>query len=159
HSAAFVKESLQNNCLLAWHNAKCYPGGTQVADQLFGRSRGDAYLFDEPIQRCTIVLQSGCALSAVRRKRFIEPPSDVHPQPRDGRRELGGSGRCFTNPEGNRRGLTLGILDSDFTRLDTNDAPGAIPQLENVSGHTFYCKILIHSPNEGTLGIQNDIVI
>jgi hypothetical protein len=53
----------------------------------------------------------------------------------------------------------LRILNTDATRLDAADAPGAVAEQKNVSGEALDGEILIDGADEGLGRLFDDIVI
>src|SRR5580704_4336580 len=73
--------------------------------------------------------------------------------------ELRGAARGFAQPERNARWLSVRILDSYSSRVNPQDSPGSIAELENVTSHTFHGKIFIDRSNKGLTRLNDYAII
>ena len=53
----------------------------------------------------------------------------------------------------------MGVFNANHPRIDTQNSPGGISQLENVTRHTFDGEIFVQSPNKCLAWLQNHPVI
>ena len=146
HAPGLVEEALEDNVLLAGHDAQPIPPGGEVAAQLGGRVLVDATsVFDVATsRRLASALQVGVCLS---------------PQCRHALGQLQGAAGGLPNPEGNGGVHALGIGHPHRAGLDPPDPPRVGAEQEHVAGHGLDGEILVHRSHQGVVRIEQDPVV
>src|SRR6185295_8916062 len=66
---------------------------------------------------------------------------------------------CLSQPEWNRRRLTMSVFNSNFTLLDSHHAPGSVPELEDVPLQTLNREIFINATDNQAAGFKHDRIV
>ena len=74
-------------------------------------------------------------------------------------RQLRAPPRSLSQPERDRRGLPVRVRHSHGPGIDGEDAPGGVPQLEDVARRTLDGEVLVERADEGLLRIEHHPVV
>src|SRR5947207_1733324 len=77
----------------------------------------------------------------------------------DGGRQLARPRRRLAEPEGDRRRRTAGVLDVDAPGPDAPDAPGVVPEKEDVARHALDGEVLVDGADLQSLRLLDDLVV
>src|SRR6185503_15536853 len=80
-------------------------------------------------------------------------------QSRYGARQFVGSAGRFPEPERDARRLAPGVFDADLARVDAQDLPRRIAELENISREAFDSEVFVDGPDESLTGLEHDAII
>ena len=86
-------------------------------------------------------------------------PGHFHAQARYRKRQLMGTPWGFAKPERNARRLPFGIFHAQGASFQLQYPPTGIAELENVTGHAFDGKILVHRANKLPGRLQDHPII
>ena len=145
HAPGLIEEALQNHRLHGRHRAeRPRPRHQVLHDLTAGRLRDHPAVTRQPLDRR---LGVGGA-------RF-----DLFPQLGDSRRELDAASRRLADPEGDRGRLAVGVFHSHSSRLDPEDAPGCVAELEDVARQALDGEIFAQRSDARPLGLENHRVV
>ena len=152
HAAALVEEALQDDRLLRRHDAERRPGGGQVVHDLLRGLGGQADVGFEKAAR-------GWMIAVGRPVGFIEAPLHLFAKARHRGGQLRRPGRRLADPERDARRLAAGVLDADLPRLDLENSPGRVAELEDVARHALDGEVFVDRPYRSPLGLQDHGVV
>ena len=142
--AGLIEEALEDDVRVRGDDAERHVRGVHVVEELRGAERVEAAGFVQHLPRRLDVGRAG---------------GDVASQGAHLGRELDGAARRLAQPEGDRGGRALGVLDAHGAGLDALDAPGGGPEQEDVAGHALDGPVLVDGPDEGAVGLGDDAVV
>ena len=146
HPAGLVEEALEHESLLRGHGAEHRPGDGEVIDDHPGRVGVDAGRGHQPFAG-PVGITGG------------EEPVDRRPQVGHLGRQLGGAGRGFAHPEGNRGWRGAGVAHPDDAHLDLADLPRMRAEQEDVAGHGLDGPVFVDSADERVVGLGDDAIV
>ncbi len=144
HAAGFIEESLEHEGVLGREKAEQSLGICQVVNDLMGRRPRDADTVHEPPDG---------------RVRIVEARLDVGAQPSDSPGQFGAPGRRLPEPERNVGWLALGVRHPHDAGAYLEDAPGRVPQLEDVARHALDGEVFVEGPDEGVFRLQDHPIV
>ena len=143
--SGFVEEPLQHERLLGGKRAQNVLRLAQIVlDLASGGGREPKPL--EPLRGSILVVA-------------VQAHFHVGPQPGHRARQLRAPSGRLSQPEGDGRRLPVGVRHPHGPRIDREDAPRRVAQLEDVAGGALDGEILVEGSDEGLLGIQHHPVV
>src|SRR5437588_4477825 len=130
-AAILVKESLNHYLFLGRHHTQRQLRCQKVISDLFRGAMTYSNLVNEP-------LNTGSADALVRTvPTFINPVRNLGPHSRNSLRKFFRTARRLTQPERNRRWLSMRIFDAHFAGSHALDGVRGITKLKDVAGKTL----------------------
>ena len=136
HAARLVEETLEDDALLRRHGAQGSNAGRQVIGELARGALVQADLAGEPLR----------VLAA-------------RAHPAHGGRQLARPGGRLAQPEGKRRRRPLRVGHPHHPRLDLQDPPGGVAELEDVAHAGLDGEVFVHRPDRSLLRLEQHPVI
>ena len=155
HAAGFIEETLGDDTFAGGHRTQSDPRSGEVFHGLVRDALAHTDLVHHPGDRS---LLPPLVLSKVVRQR---PEMIAHflPQPRNGFAQFLRTAGRFTQPEGQRGWLAFGVDHAHLALAHTEDAPGAVAQLEDVAFHALDREVLVQRTDVDVLRFSDHIVV
>ena len=144
HAAALVEEPLEDHPARRRDAAEDASSGVDVLRDLDGPALGERFAAGGPDRHRARPVPGAIRLLA-------EAP--------DLERELACPAGALPQPEGDRRRLTLRVGDAHGARLDPEDPPRRVPELEDVAAVRLDRPVLVDRPDERALRLEPHLIV
>ena len=144
HAAALVEEPFGDHLSLGGDHSQDPFALLQVGDQLPAGLLVNTRLGHDPLTGRRIVVQTLV---------------DAFPKIGDLLGQFPGAAGRLSQPEGDRRWLTLGVLHPDLASFDPANLPRGVSQQEHVAGQTLNGEVLVDGADKRFFRIKDDVVI
>ena len=153
HAAALVEEALEHQRLLRRHHAERALGGGEVLDRLPRGGLAHAGDRGQPGG------DGGDRAAGGATARGGETLRHLAAQVRHRARQLLGPRRRLAQPERDRGRRAARVLHPHLARLDLEDAPRGVAELEDVAGHALDREVLVDAADADLAGLEHHVVV
>ncbi len=152
HPARLIKEAFQHQLVLRWNNAQYPVSRGEIIRQLPSAGVSKAGFGLEPVGENILH-------RLVLFERHLQLLLHIHAELRDRTRQLSGASRRLAQPKWNAGRVPVGIFHANRAGIDSQNSPGCIAELENITGHALDGEVLIDCSNEGFARFEQHAVI
>src|SRR4030095_11419834 len=176
HAARFIEETLHDKRALGRDCAKDAMRAGKVFSQLPRSALRNARLGAEPVNKRPDRWESGRAgrqesrvSSGIPAFAFSHLPTfarargearfNILSQFRNRAGEFIRAARRFAQPERDAWRLAVRVFHADLARIDTENFPGSVPELKDISGQTFDREVFVDRADKRFGGFEDNAII